>query len=248
MTRARAVVESVGTSDCPCVSRARVSGNQNRWGDHSWWGNSSRWGHSRWGSSAVVARWRRSPQVCLLAFPRRKLLVVSRSVGRRRISPIGTVGVHFSFLTIRAIIAVASFVSELTVARVVAHIAADSTNNLRHVSPRWLSLVEDLRRNVRLGLSQCSVENSQFSKLVSLEIILPHRRRDGLLDHFIGQLDGLGDLGAGVCGDQYVQVIVRASGSRRIAQLSILDRSFASNGQLRTTIVLELPEGIASGA
>lgn len=165
-----------------------------------------------------------------------------------RFSTIRTVGVHFFLSALRSVVSVISIsiIAELTISRIVPHISTDATNNLRDVSTLWLPLVEDFWGNVRFSFSQSTVENSQFSKLVSFEIVLPHRRRDGLFNDFIGQLDGLSDLGSGICGDQNVQIIVRTSGSGSIGQFSVFHRSLAPNSQLGPAILLKLSEGVAS--
>lgn len=94
-------------------------------------------------------------------------------------------------------------VPELTVARVVPHVATDAAHHLGDVTAH-AALSKHLRRHVWLGFTQSSVEHRQLAELVAFEVVLAHGRRDRLLNHLVGELDRLPDASSGIGRDKYM--------------------------------------------
>lgn len=98
-----------------------------------------------------------------------------------------------------------------------------------------------------LVISESTIERSQLSKLISLELVLAFWDRRSSLDNVVDELLGFVDLFFGICHDQAVQVFFLITGVCGIGStFAFFDRAFASNCNFGARFRLHFLEGIAT--
>lgn len=96
-------------------------------------------------------------------------------------------------------------------------------------------------------ITQSTVERGEFSKLVTLELILAFGNRCGSFDDVVDQLLGLVNLVLRVCHDETMKVffLVAGVGSVRPA-FAFLDGSLATNGDFSSGIIFHFLQRVTT--